>query len=197
MAGKFIVLEGIDYSGKTTQAKKLHDYLSSIHDNKVILTKEPTDNHYGKKVRDLVHKGNADPLTFLGLFLQDRRNYVKQISNCLKHNYIVDCDRFKYATYAYQQAQGIPLELMIKLHKNILVPDLTFIIDVSLETVLSRSQDKQEKSSFDKDLDFLRKVRVNYLKLPSQLNENILVIDGNKSIDDVFMSIKQEVNKVL
>ncbi|MEM3408476.1 MAG: dTMP kinase [Candidatus Micrarchaeia archaeon] len=200
--GKFIVLEGIDGCGKSTQIENIANYLfSKDKSNHILITREPTMiSSYGKKVRDLLKKQKntqKNAALFTKLYVKDRKFHInKMVLPAMKEGCIVISDRYKYSTFAYQILQGDKLENLMKLHKGLVVPDLIIILDISEEESIKRISNQKEKELFEKK-EFLRKVRENYLKMKEIFpNENIVVIDGEKSKDEVFESIKKEIDKL-
>jgi len=204
MKGKFIVLDGLDGSGKGTQVKLLANYFfDSNKKNHIFLTREPYNSEHYEEIRKLLKSGlnprdNAERLA--ELFVADRRVHAALIESLLSQGIDVVSDRYKYSTLAYQQTQGISLQKLIDMHKGILIPDLTLIIDTLAEIALERiikDEGREYKEVFEQK-DFQEKLRENYLAFSEQLaDEKIIVIDGNKSIAKVFESIKKEVEKML
>ena len=106
--GLFIVLEGIDGSGKSEQSQRLASWLRELgHD--VVLTREPTDGAWGRRYRAWARgDSEADPDQVLGFFVEDRREHVAAlIRPALDRGAIVICDRYVASTLAYQAAQGL------------------------------------------------------------------------------------------
>lgn len=204
--GKFIVLDGVDGSGKGTQAKLLAGYLFDRNkDSHVFLTREPYRSRYYAKIRELLKSG-ADPLAnalhLAKLFIADRKVHGRIIRRILSEGNFVVSDRYKYSTLAYQQTQGIPLAKLIAMHKGILVPDLILIIDVPAAAALRRVAEdiqggKRHKEVFEQ-LAFQEKLRKNFLALPRQLpGERIVMINGNQPKEKVLAAIKEEVDRIL
>ena len=204
--GKFIVLEGIDKSGTTTQTKLLTSYLiEKSKSNSIFSTREPTmDSLEGKMLREVIFKSNTDPyadrnlITYL--FLKDRIYHTKIIKKHLEQGYHVVSDRYKYSTMAYQAAQGCDLEGLIDIQKDFLVPDLVLFLRLYVEDALKRPETDQHKETFDKaNIEFHKKLDANYLAIYYKLmdEEPIFLIDASKPIEAVFEDIKKEVNKIL
>lgn len=202
--GKFMVLDGIDGSGKGTLAKLLVEHLfDSNKKNHVLLTREPYNSEHYIEIRKLLKEG-ADPIDnaklLTELFVKDRVVHTNLIAHFLSEGVHVVCDRYKYSTFAYQQAQGIYLDKLIQMHNEILIPDLAIIVDVSVDEALRRVEkdgNRSHKEVFERK-DFQEKLRQNFLALPAILpNEKIVIIDGNKTVMKVFESIKKEVEKIL
>ncbi len=200
--GKLIVFEGINGCGKTTQLQKLFIEIilneTKYKKYQFVFGKEPTYySEYGIKLRELMAKSTdpkEDAELFTGYMIKDREHHCDNFITP-NLNYGANCilDRYKYSTYAFQQAQGIPFELIDMPHKknpSIVVPDLTFIFDVPAEVAIQRLEKRDNKRKFEQK-EFLEEVRKNYLELPKQLLEEIIIIiDATKSIDDMFSEVK-------
>jgi dTMP kinase len=200
--GLFIVFEGIDGSGKTTQSKLLFE-LFSKEGKQVIWTKEPTDGDIGSLLTNKYLKEVDLPIVDALLFAADREEHLKDmVIPALNQGKIVVSDRYYHSTLAYQQAQGLDLRWLLELNKNFIKPDLTIIIDLEPEMAIERiEKDKKRKiedrKKFEK-LEFLKKVRKNFLDLPKILkDEKIVVIDGNKGKEEVFEDVVKEIKKIL
>ena len=201
----FIVLDGMDGSGKSEMVKLLHNYLFSKSKRyRILTTREPTNGIYGKKIRDILaseddpHK-NAKKL--LALFINDREEHLKNTiipflnkSNGDEVN-IVLCDRYYHSTIAFQATQGLDIKMLIEINKKFLKPDITFIMDVKPEVALERIKHRK-KEKFEK-LEFMNKLRERFLELPKFLKEYIKVIDASKDPSGVFEDIRREVDKLL
>lgn len=202
--GKFIVIDGIDGCGKGTQVKLLADFIfDQDKKNHIFLTREPYNSEYYTEIRRLLKEGidpkeNAELLA--ELFVKDRKVHCELLEYLLSRGVYVVCDRYKYSTLAYQQAQGVSLEKLLEMHKGVLVPDLVIIPDMPAEIAFERvakDGNRSHKEVFEQK-DFQEQLRQNFLKLPVVLpNEKIVVINGNKLVGEVFELIKKEVDKIL
>ena len=184
MKGVFIAIEGIDACGKGTVLKRIAaEIFDADKNNHVLITREPYKRDWLKRFLS-----QLDPISegeqALKLFVEDRKNHCKMIEACLKKGIIVLSDRYKHSTYAYQMAQGIPFEKIHELHKPLLVPDLTIVIDIPAEEATRRMTHDRitDAHAFHRE-EFLAKVRENYHKLKELLKENIVFIDGKKDRD--------------
>jgi len=197
----FIVLDGLDGSGKGEMIKKLDKYLCKKGFN-VLVTREPTSSKYGKKIKEILRK-EKDPKKgaelCLELFVKDREEHLKkEIEPFLKKkNSIVLCDRYYYSTIAFQSTQGIDIEKIIIENMVFRTPDITFILDLPAEIALERILKRGEAKEKFEQLEFMNELRKNFLKLKEELDDNIKVIDASKSKEDVFNQIKTEVDKIL
>ena len=187
--GVLIAVEGIDGAGKTTIVKFLAEELKK-RGYEVATFKEPTDSEWGRKVR---HE-KLKPEEELELFLKDREwNVENNIIPALSSGKIVILDRYYYSTIAYQGARGISVELIKKLNERFPKPDLVIILDVSPETALKRIKDRGAPDKFER-MEFLRKVRENFLKLK---DKNVIIIDAELDLDTVKKKVLEVVLKYL
>lgn len=201
--GKFITFEGIDGCGKSTQVRKLAQYILELSKyNHVLITREPFRD---TKIRDIL-KQEEDPYSqakkLAQLFVEDRKLHVKTIiDENLKRGLFIISDRYSFSTLAYQQAQGIPIEELIKMHKGLPIPDITFIIDVPVKTAMQRMKKdsiRKAEHKFEKNMDFIRKLRTNYFKLAKLPKHRVVMIDGRKNIEEIFeKQIKPAFDKFL
>jgi len=208
MSGTFIVFDGLPGCGKGTMIKKTFEHIfgkSKKYDN-ILVTDEPTNSEFGLKLRELFKKQKSSS-DFAGeifdLFVLDRAWHVENIIKpALEKNFVVICDRYKYSSIAYQSVQGTDFNKVFMAHKDFLAPDLALILDVSpansFARINSEVSEKRKNSDKFRDLEFISSLRDYFLKIPSLLpNENIQLIDANKSISDVFFQIVPLVDKVL
>lgn len=197
MKGKFIVFEGIDGCGKGTQLHLASYYIFDLNkNNDLYLTREPTRDF--KEIRDRLANGKdvkKDGEWYTKMFVEDRKNHIeKYIKPHINNGTHVLCDRYKYSTFAYQQAQGINLKNIINLHEGFLVPDLTLIFDCPAEIAFERRKNSGATEVFDKNLKFLKELRDNYLNLSRILKENIIVIDSTPKVETVFEDVKKNLD---
>ena len=190
--GKFIVFEGLDGSGQSTQAALLRDFLvENGHD--VVLTKEPTkDSEAGKKIRDVLNKNTwVAPVYLQELFAQDRKEHLdKVIISALKDGKIVISDRYFFTSFAYGAAEGIDMEYLVKINDNYLMPDVTFFLKVAPEVCLKRIEERGTKIEFFERLDHFRKAEKNFESLTKSFND-FYILDGEKSIQEAHEDVKK------
>ena len=203
--GKFIVFEGIDGSGKSTQAKLLEEYLIS-KGKKCQSTLEPTYNQIGAFLHKILSgTEKADPRVIAALFAADRLDHILNSSNgmlkTLSEETNIVCDRYYLSSFAYQGTE-VPLEWVIALNsesRNALKPDITFFIDTKPENSLSRIKSNRESFEIYENFARLTMVRENYLKLTERFknDENIIHIDGNRDKEIIFEDIKKVVENII
>ncbi len=193
---RFITFEGIEGCGKSTQAKKLYDYfLANQIDS--LLTREPGGTKVDEKIREILIDDSIDKLsakTELLLNFSARIEHVqKVILPAIEKNKIVICDRFFDSTFAYQGgAMGLPDEQIDNI-KNFAIenfsPDITFLINISVDEGLSRVASRLQNNRYDKlGKDFHQKVQEKFLALAKK-NSRIKIIDGQKNPSQVFAEI--------
>ena len=156
--GFFIVFEGIDGSGKSTQIELLTMKLKRAGID-VIVEQEPTNSIIGKLIRDYAEAGDRylSPEAEALLFSADRIEHSNHIKSNLEQGVTIICDRFYHSTYAYQGASGVNINWLKTLQKNVVKPDLIILLDidpdVSLVRVSGRNLTVFENNSY------LKKVR--------------------------------------
>ena len=199
--GTFITLEGVEGSGKTTQAQRLAEALGPD----VVLTREPGGTPIAERIRDIfLTSDGITAMTELLLIAAARAQHVDElIRPALEKNKIVICDRFTDATVAYQGYRGgIDLALIHHLNRVAtggLTPDLTFILDLSPEIGLQRRQssetyrDRLEREPLERH----RKVREGYLSAAKAAPDRVKRIDAAQSADTVHTAILNEYQKYL
>lgn len=185
-----IVIEGLDGAGTTTQMKLIAKRLEN-ENRKVFITHEPTDNPIGKVVREVLQKKiKTTPEALALLFSSDRDDhlYNKEYGLLEKINqgYVIITDRYMYSSIAYQGAE-CDIEYIKAINGRFPHPSHLIFIDTTPESCMERIEKRGcEKELFER-LEFLKKVRANYLEqfssLPPQVN--YLKIDGEKTIEEV------------
>ncbi len=193
----FIVMEGIDGAGKSTQARLLAEWFRG-HGKEVVLTKEPTDTAFGKLIRRLVLTGGREGIIDGArisheaealLFAADRAEHVhKLIKPALKAGKVVISDRYFYSSLAYQWARGLDLEWLIDLNKFAIRPDLVILLDLPAKESMKRINGRSIKTEFDKIAELQKKVRENYLKLAEMFPE-IRIVNALAPLEDIHNDI--------
>lgn len=187
----FIVLEGIDGSGTTTQAGLLQEYFQKKN-IPVFLTAEPSESAIGKNIRKILESHEKiSPLAFQFLFCADRAEHVEsEILPALERGDVVITDRYYLSTIAYASLIG-KSEYFREVSKIFPEPDLTIFLDIAPKVALGRIDDRGEgKELFEKE-EFLEKIRAAYLEEVNLISdEKKLVLDSGKlGIDEIFEGI--------
>jgi dTMP kinase len=209
--GRFITLEGCEGSGKSTQARLLHEHLVDLGEE-VILTREPGGTHLGDRIRSiLLAPGSAgmDPTAELFLYLAARAEHVgRVIEPALAAGTTVVCDRFADATLAYQgHARGLGAELVRTLNREAtggLAPDLTLLLDLgSAEEGLIRARERHklhgtggaEGRFEDEEVAFHIAVREGYLDIARSEPERVVTVDGRGPVEEVHRRVVEAVRE--
>lgn len=203
--GRFISFEGIDGSGKSTQAKVLARTLTDLgHD--VVLTREPGGSIGAEEIRALVLQGDPDRWSAeseILLFTAARRDHLeKTILPALDAGKIVICDRFADSTRMYQGlSRGDLRTLVDELHTLMIPrnPDLTVLIDLDPKLGLSRAKARNtvEERFEDFGIPFQENMRVGFLNLAEEYADRFRVIDGLRDIDVIAADVLDVVRKHL
>lgn len=183
--GTFIVVEGADGAGTTTQAKKLAEELNAYY------TYEPAGNKIGKKVDEMISgdKHSAESIA-LG-FAADRMVHLEEeVIPRLKKGDTVVSDRYYHSSMVYQPTAGVDRSWIEKLNQNAVKPDITFLLDVSADTGMKRVDERGRDGNIFEELDFQQEVVKRYRDLQDQLDEKIIFIDASKSKEEVLRSLK-------
>ncbi|MCY4262428.1 MAG: dTMP kinase [Candidatus Dadabacteria bacterium] len=196
---KFITFEGVDGSGKSTQAKLLADYLSRSG-NKVFLTREPGEGRLGELIRtEILDRKDIsiDPYAELCLFCADRAQHVRElILPKLRDGYTVICDRYYDSTLAYQgSGREIDPDLVHRMATASSLgvePDITFFLSIPVPQALLRLEGRQkEKNRMDEESsEFHRRVDEGYRHLIGKKIPRIKVIEATVSPGEIHMEIR-------
>ncbi|MGY6548780.1 MAG: dTMP kinase [Roseinatronobacter sp.] len=185
-SGLFVSFEGIDGSGKSTQARRLADHLQA-QGRDVVLTREPGGSDGAEAIRRLLVEGPPErwsPETELLLFTAARRDHLeRRIRPALTAGQIVICDRFADSTRVYQGAARADLRALVdQIHALMigLEPDLTFVIDMDPNTALARglARGSGEDRFEELGLGFQERLRAGFLTLAQSAPARVQVIDG-------------------
>jgi len=207
--GKFIVFEGLDGSGTTTQARLLKEWFEK-ENQPVYLTHEPTEGPIGMLIRlalsgrllsTINHTSHhVDESTLALFFAGDRMDHLQNtIIPNLEKGINVICDRYYLSSFAYQSLE-LELEWIKQINSKARQPDLTFMLDVPV--IVCRKRMAKERWHIDlyEDEEKLEKVRINYLRIIEeylQHKENIVILNGNLSQKNVHNEVKKIVRKFL
>jgi len=199
-----ISFEGIEGSGKSTQAKRIKEWLEK---RKIpcVLTREPGGTDIGKQIRRVLLDPNHTvmcPMTELLLYMADRAQHLSElIIPEMERGKMILCDRFYDATTVYQGiARQINMETILQLHHIVLAdlkPSKTLLFDLPVEQGLSRAwsrihadQSEQKENRFEKEsIQFHEQVRSGYLDLAKHSPDRFVIVDAGQSEMRVFDDI--------
>lgn len=200
MRGRFITLEGLNGSGKTTQARWLSEWLRARGIGH-LLTAEPGGTRLGRAVRELVLGQPMDPRAELLLFLAARAQHLREVIRpALAEGRHVICVRFGDSTLAYQgYGRGLDLEWIARLQGFVspdLRPDLTLLLDCPPEVSLQRAG-RSGGRFLEEDLDFHRRVRQGFLELQRREPERVRLLDATAAPEAVRAQVRRAVGELI
>ena len=200
MKGKFIVLEGPDRCGKSTQAKMLLNTLLE-HGKDVLLTREPGGTDTAEKIRQIVLEPDLDvrPMAELFLYEASRAQHTQEkILPALEAGKIVICERYTMSTCAYQgYGRNIDLKMIETLNKIAtlgLVQDLTLVFLMSDKYFTQRGEYLYSDRLEQEDISFRQKMRKGYIELTKK-TKNAHLIDADKNIDVIQSEVVELLHK--
>ena len=208
MKGKFIVFEGIDGSGKTTQINQLSKWLIGTdlipENNKLVITREPGGTKLGKSIRSLLldtsREKSPGSITELLLYAADRSQHVNEIIRPTldKGDWVIS-DRFCGSTLAYQ---GYGRKLDINLIKDLeaiatqgIAPDITFLLDIPIEESIRRRMNRKDDRIEKEGREFLSNVSLGFQALSE--DSNWKKISAINSEEEIISEIKSEIKKLI
>ena len=199
----FISFEGIEGSGKSTQIELIEELIRA-KGYQVKKLREPGTTELGEKIRNIFLEKTTetvDPIAEAFLLYASRKhldqNFLRQN---LSDGAIVIADRYADATLAYQSyGKGLDHNFVKLIHDSsqLLSPDLTFYMDISAELSRERISDREMDRMESESIDFFKKVREGYLQIAHDNPERVVVLDANKTIDELHESIKKIISNKL
>jgi dTMP kinase len=197
----FVTLEGVDWSGKSTQAKLLAEWLEE-EGRTVLTTREPGGTPVAEKVRELVlHGEEMSPWAEAALYAAARaENVAAVIRPALERGADVVCDRYLDSSVAYQGAgRGLGEQRVRELSLLVtgaLLPDRTFVVELDPDEALRRAgshHDRIERTGAD----FMRRVADGYRALAEAEPDRVVVVDGDRSRTEIAEEIREHVRPLL
>lgn len=205
MKGLFISFEGIEGTGKSTQARLLRDWFEG-RGREAVLTREPGGTEIGKGIRHALlseEHGEMDPVTELLLYAADRRQHMKEIIlPAVEGGLVVITDRFSDSTTAYQgHARGLDAELLESLDEAATggrKPDLTLLLDMEVLEGLRRNRDAEKSDRLEQeDVEFHERVREGFLRIQKGEPDRIKLIDATGAVEEVHARVIEAVEEFL
>jgi dTMP kinase len=203
MISKFIVFEGSDFSGKTTQVELLKQYLSNKHEDKIIFTREPGGQPVCEKIRSILldPDNEISPTTEAYLYAASRAQYVDYVKRMIAEGCTVVSDRFFHSSLVYQGAvRELGISNIYNLNKMAikgLEPDLVFYIHLDFDTYKQRRLQQQTLDRLEREnIEFFKKVLNGYDALFNNPEtyiqfdkKKVIILDGSKSIEDIHNEV--------
>lgn len=201
MRGLFVVFEGGDGAGKSTQAQLLADWMTSLG-RQVVLTHEPGEGHVGRAIREILldpATGELSPRAEALLYSADRAHHVDAtIKPALARGDVVISDRYIDSTLAYQGAgrelDFADLEPIAWWAADHLVPDLTVLLDLEPRDGLATITERDRLEAADDE--FHARTRQYFLELAALAPQRYLVLDGRTAISEIHQAIRARVDEL-
>jgi len=202
MRGKFITFEGCDGCGKSTQLKKLSDYLTEkgvAH----VFTREPGGGKISEQIREILLNGKNGEMTDeceALLYAAARAQHLSdKVEPALSEGKLVICDRYIHSSYAYQgYARGLGVDFVKKINayaEESYSPDLTIFINLSPKDAFARKKGADENDRLEQaGLAFHERVYEGYLAL-AKVGKNIVTVDGKGTPDEIFAEVLTALKK--
>ena len=197
----FVTFEGVDWSGKSTQAGLLAGWLAE-QGRTVLSTREPGGTPVGEAVREVVlHGHDMTPWAEAALYAAARADHVEHaIRPALERGEDVVCDRYIDSSVAYQGfARGLGEERVLELNLMVtrdLLPERTFVVFLDADEALGRGSGEPDRIERE-GADFMRKVDEGYRSLAVRFPERIVSLDGTRSPDQIAEEIREHVRALL
>lgn len=198
MNGKFIVFEGIDGCGKSTQAELLAKFLEE-RGEKVLFTREHTrDLAAGKLIEEVVNKKVTLPPDALQmLFVVDRLDHTqKVIKPALDEGKTVICDRYFWSTIAYSNLIG-KMDYFYRIQKKVvLIPEMVVLVDIDPDLAMERMGKRGKDLTIFEKIEKLKKIREGYKWLAKRFKKKCVVVDGSKTVEEIHSDIVNKLKKL-
>lgn len=201
----FLVIEGVDGSGKSTQIELLRSRFRELN-LKVMDTREPSEGPVGMLIKNIMmNRLQADQTTVAALFLADRldhiNNPVNGMKNRLKNGFNIICSRYYFSSYAFQ-SEYVPEEWVVycnSICKSLLKPDMIIYLSVDPVTCFKRLNSGRVEVEMYENLDKIKKAHEAFLAAFEKYgqDENIRIMDGNKDVHEISDDIWRVVEKHL
>lgn len=198
-----IVLEGIDKFGGRTHSDLLRDFLGTKGKNAAVMNFPDYGGPFGQTIYDYTHgKVNLSLEEVVFTYVGEMKAAEHKIMACLSSGTPVILNRYLHSTIAYQSVQGFDADRIVSYARkvNIPEPDLVFVIDISPEESFGRvKKDGNLPDNFEKDTEFLKKVREKYREIVSNkiFGKNFILISGERSKEEVQNEIRAHVENLL
>ena len=197
----FIVIEGLDGAGGTTQCRLLQSWLER-RGSTVVSTNEPTELPVGKFIRDILQDphSNVGDEVLAYLFAADRQDHLdSRVKPALSRGEVVISDRYYHSSLAYQSL-SLEFDFVAQLNRTFPVPDLTIFLLLEPETSFSRVQDRGLPVERFETLDRLRSISQSYsrvIRYCQDRGDALVCLDATQSIEEIHEQICEEITKLI
>lgn len=194
MAGLLIAFEGLDQSGKQTQAESLRDYLTSRGRGCHLMSFPDYATAIGSELSRALHGEREYPSDVMQLlYVANRYEHRDEILRWLSEDGVVVCDRYMASSIAYGEAQGLDAVWLADIQRFLPAPDLTILLDIAPETAVQRKAAGRDR--YERDLELLARVRQSYRRQAE--DPRWLLLDGERSKAQIGTSVVEAVAKAL
>ena len=186
MTGLLIALEGLDQSGKQTQAERVQDYVTGLGRECRLLSFPDYETPIGAEISKALH-GDRDyaPDVMQLMYVANRYEWRAEITRWLAEGVVVVCDRYMASSIAYGEAQGLDPGWLRDIQRFLPKPDLTILLDIAPETAAERKETGRDR--YERDLVLLARVRDSYRRQASE--DHWLRLDGERPRDAVSADV--------
>ena len=184
--GILIAFEGLDQSGKETQAARLRERFTAAGRDVHALSFPDYETPIGREIRAALNgEREFSPDTLQLLYIANRHEYRESIERWMRDGGVVVCDRYRASSVAYGDAQGLDAEWLRDVQRHLPEPAVIFLLDIAPEEAVRRKAHGRDK--FERDLPLLARVRESYLKQAAA--EGWEIVDGTRSKDEISADI--------
>ena len=195
LPGALIAFEGLDQSGKQTQAEGLRDHVLAQGRECQLLSFPDYGTAIGSEIERALHgRQHYAPDTMQLLYVANRYEKRESIETLLRAGAIIVCDRYIASSVAYGEAQGLDPAWLVDVQRFLPRPALTIVLDIAPEVSLQRKRAARDR--FERDLPLLSRVRASYRRQASA-NPGWLLVDGQRDVDDVGAAVTRAVRERL
>jgi len=194
MSGHIIAFEGLDQSGKQTQAERLRTFVESRGRSSHLLDFPEYQTHIGQEIHQALHGGrDYRPDVLQLLYIANRYERKPMIERALAEGTIVICDRYLASSIAYGEAQGVDAGWLADVQRHLPAPTLTILLDIAPETAAGRKVSNRDR--YERDLALLSRVRASYQRQAAE--RGWLLIDGERAKDAVAADVVSAIEPLL
>jgi dTMP kinase len=193
-SGRLIVFEGLDQSGKQTQAEGLRDLVRARGRECLLLSFPDYSTRIGREISEALHGGrDYAPDTLQLLYIANRYEKRGEIESALTRGAVIVCDRYLASSVAYGEAQGLDARWLFETQRFLPRPDLTIVLDIDPSTAVRRKAAGRDK--YERDLALLSRVRTSYHRQARQ--DDWLLLNGDRTKADVGADVMRAVETLL